>query len=209
MFVTSEGNPGNRSKIPCSSQNNSLIASPANFCRSGCYVGAFPAEIGSPSLNLSKFPVDLPASRELDLRPVLLGCVPHHPVCCFGILQRLSRKARYWRGFSSPLRLIPVSVRGSAAIFDLWSPVPKFLFLVRFLLFEVSCATRAGLPLPGSGPNIGPFQVGHLGCARDIYRRSTRVRVASSAKAHRVPHPFALERPARSSALAMWRGACD
>ena len=25
--------------------------------------------------------------------------------------------------------------------FDLWSPVPKFLFLVLFLLFEVSCAT--------------------------------------------------------------------
>jgi hypothetical protein len=28
---------------------------------------------------------------------------------CFGVLRRLSRKAFYWRGFSSPLKLIPVS----------------------------------------------------------------------------------------------------
>ena len=38
-----------------------------------------------------------------------------------GILQRLSSKARYWRGFSSPLKLIPVSVRGSVSTLSLRS----------------------------------------------------------------------------------------
>ena len=42
-------------KIPCSSQT--LI----------CYVGAFAAEIGSSSLNFSKFPVNFPVSREIAL----------------------------------------------------------------------------------------------------------------------------------------------
>ena len=40
----------------------------------------------------------------------------HHPVRCFGVLQRLSRKARYRRGFSYPLRPIPVSRNKS------WAP---------------------------------------------------------------------------------------
>jgi hypothetical protein len=43
----------------------------------------------------------------------------HHPVRCFGILQRLSRKARNWRAFSFALELVLVSVRRNAAISNL------------------------------------------------------------------------------------------
>ena len=64
----------------------------------------------------------------------------HHPVRCFGVLQRLWRKARYWRGFSSPLRLI----RSPFAEVRQYRPLVsghKFPFLLRFLLFAVICAT--------------------------------------------------------------------
>jgi hypothetical protein len=40
-------------------------------------------------------------------------CRAHHPVRCFGVLQRLWRKARYWRCFSSPLiRALPFEAEG-------------------------------------------------------------------------------------------------
>jgi hypothetical protein len=53
----------------------------------------------------------------------------HHPVRCFGVLQRPSRKARYFVSAQT----VPVSVHEERQ-FRPWSPVPKFPFLARFAI---------------------------------------------------------------------------
>jgi hypothetical protein len=74
----------------------------------------------------SKSPNIIDRMSTPSISPKYFECVcqqPNHPVRCFGVLQRLSRKARHWRGFSSSLKRILVSVHGSAAFsaLGLWS----------------------------------------------------------------------------------------
>ena len=53
----------------------------------------------------------------------------HHPVRCFGVLQRLWRKAA---AFFISAQIDPGLRSRKCGNIDLWSPVPKFPFLVRF-----------------------------------------------------------------------------
>jgi hypothetical protein len=54
----------------------------------------------------------------------------------------LAANRRNWRGFSSPLKLIAVSVRGSAAISTLGLRSQNSRSWHDFRLFELSCAPR-------------------------------------------------------------------
>jgi hypothetical protein len=63
-------------------------------------------------------------------------------------------------GFFVSARIDPGIRSRKCGNFDLWSPVPKFPFLVRFLLFAVSCAARPSF-------RNGPWNPSALGSQAD------------------------------------------
>ena len=77
-------------------------------------------------------------------RKVATGFASLHPPPPSALFLRFAEtveKGPLLAGFFISAQIDPGLRSWKCGNFDLWSPVPKFLFLVRFLLFEVSCAT--------------------------------------------------------------------